>query len=299
MKHFSVVVLIVILVAILGLYLVSFQVRETELALVTTFGKPAEKHIDKPGWYFQWPQPIQKVHKFDSRMKVFEAELGETTTKGTLPIIVNTYVVWRITEPLKFFNAVGTVTEAENKLRSQLGNTQNNIIGQHYFGEFINSDPKKIKFKTIEDEMLADIAPKVEENYGIKIETIGIKQLKISEDASKAVFERMIAERGRRTKTIETQGTAEATRIKEDALYKENVIMAAAEARAMRIKGAGDAEAAKYYEMFDDDPEFAMFLMDIETVKKTLKDRATIIITTETEPYDILKKSPDIKPKKK
>ena len=62
---------------------------------------------------------------------------------------------------------------------------------------------------------------------------------------------------------------------------------------------AGDAEAAKYYEMLKDDPEFAMFLMDIETVKKTLKDRATIIITTDTEPYDILKKSPDIKPKKK
>jgi len=158
MKHFSVVVLIVILVAILGLYLVSFQVRENELGLVTTFGKPV-RDIDEPGWYFQWPMPIQKVHKFDSRMKVFEADLGETTTKGAVPIIVNTYVVWRIAEPLKFFNAVGTVAEAESKLRSQLGNTQNKIIGQHYFGEFINSDPKKIKFKAIEDDMLADIAP--------------------------------------------------------------------------------------------------------------------------------------------
>jgi len=74
--------------------------------------------------------------------------------------------------------------------------------------------------------------------------------------------------------------------------------MAAAEARAKRIRGAGDAEAAQYYEMLNDDPEFAMILMDIETVKKTLKDRATIIITTDTEPYDILKKSPNIKPKK-
>jgi len=297
MKHFSVVVLIVILVAILGLYLVSFQVRENELGLVTTFGKPV-RDIDEPGWYFQWPMPIQKVHKFDSRMKVFEADLGETTTKGAVPIIVNTYVVWRIAEPLKFFNAVGTVAEAESKLRSQLGNTQNKIIGQHYFGEFINSDPKKIKFKAIEDDMLADIAPLVKENYGIEIETIGIKQLKISEDVSKDVFARMIAERARRTELIKAQGTAEATRIKNDAIKKETIIMAAAEARAKRIRGAGDAEAAQYYEMLKDDPEFAMFLMDIETVKKTLKDRATIIITTDTEPYDILKKSPNIKPKK-
>lgn len=299
MKHFSVVVLIVILVAILGLYLVSFQVRETELALVTTFGKPAAEDIEKPGIYFKWPQPIQKVHKFDSRMKVFEADLvSETTTKNAVPIIVNTYIIWRIAEPLKFFNAIGTVAEAENKLRSQLGNTQNKIIGQHYFGEFINSDPKKIKFKTIEDNMLADIAPIVKDNYGIEVEAIGIKQLKISEDVSTAVFSRMIAERNRKTELIMAQGTAEATRIKNDAIKKETIIMAAAEARAKRIKGQGDAEAARYYEMLKDDPEFAMFLMDIETVKKTLKDRSTIIITTETEPYNILKKLPDIEPKK-
>ena len=87
--------------------------------------------------------------------------------------------------------------------------------------------------------------------------------------------------------------------IHDDADKKKKTLLIAAEARAKVIRGKGDAEAAEYYRLLDEDPEFAMFLMDIETVKKTLKDRATIIITTDIEPYDILKKSPDIKPKKK
>ena len=82
-------------------------------------------------------------------MRVFEADLGETTTKGAVPIIVNTYVVWKIAEPLVFFNSVGTIKEAENKLLSQLSDTQNKVIGRHDFAEFVNSDPAKIKFEDI------------------------------------------------------------------------------------------------------------------------------------------------------
>ena len=139
MKNLAITILVVLLVGVLGLYLVSFQIREIESGLVTTFGKPTDE-ITEPGWYFKWPAPIQRVYKFDSRMRVFEAEVGETTTKGSIPIIVNSYVVWKISEPLKFFNSVGTVKEAETKLLSQLNNTQNKIVGQHEFSDFVNSD---------------------------------------------------------------------------------------------------------------------------------------------------------------
>jgi len=108
MKNIAITIFIVLVVAIMVLYLVSFQVREIESVLVTTFGKPT-REITEPGWYFKWPAPIQRVHPFDSRMRVFEAELGETTTKGAVPIIVNTFIVWKIAEPLEFFNAVGTI----------------------------------------------------------------------------------------------------------------------------------------------------------------------------------------------
>ncbi|MEE9370267.1 MAG: protease modulator HflC [Sedimentisphaerales bacterium] len=297
MKNIAVTIFIVLVVAIMGLYLISFQVRETEFVLVTTFGKPT-RQITEPGWRFKWPTPIERVHKFDSRMRVLEAELGETTTKGAVPIIVNTFIVWKIAEPLEFFNAVGTIKEAKSKLRNQISDTQNKVVGGHSFGEFVNNDTEKIKFKQIEEEMLTDLKQAVRADYGIEIMALGIKQLKISEDVSKDVFERMRAERNRKTEAIIAEGNAEATKIKTDADSKKIELLAAAEARAKAMRGEGDAEAAKYYKMLEEDPELAMFLRDIEALKKILEERSTIVISADTEPFKLLKKVPDIKPKK-
>ncbi len=296
MKNIAITIFIVLVVAVLGLYLFSFQVRETESVLVTTFGKPT-RQITEPGWYFKWPAPIQRKHPFDSRMRVFEADLGETTTRGAVPIIVKTYVVWRIAEPLGFFNAVGTVREAESKLLSQISDTQNKIIGRHSFGEFVNSDPAKIKFPQIEEEMLANLKQVVRNAYGIEIETLGIKQLKVSKDVSKAVFDRMIAERNRRTEATIAEGNAEATKIKTDADSKKTELLAAAEARAKAIQAQGDAEAAKYYKMLEADPEFAMFLREIDAAKETLKERTTIILREGSWLESLLKEMPNIEPR--
>ena len=297
MKNIAITIFIVLIVAVMVLYLVSFQVREIESVLVTTFGKPT-REITEPGWYFKWPAPIQRVHPFDSRMRVFEAELGETTTKGAVPIIINTFIVWKIAEPLEFFNAVGTIKEAENKLRSQLGDTQNKVIGRHYFAEFVNSDPAKIKFEEIQDEMLTDLKQAVREDYGIEIKTLGIKQLKVSEDVSKDVFERMRAERNRKTEATIAEGNAEATRIKADADSKKTELLAAAEARAKAIRAEGDAEAAKYYKLLEEDPEFAIFLRKIEALKKYLEKRSTIVFSADMEPFELLREMPVLEPKK-
>jgi membrane protease subunit HflC len=297
MKNIAITILIVLVVAVMGLYLVSFQVREIQSALVTTFGKPT-RQITEPGWYFKWPAPVERVLKFDSRLRVLEGDLGETTTKGAVPIIVNTYLVWKIAEPLQFYNAVGTIKEAQNKLLSQLGDTQNKVVGRHYFAEFVNSDPEKIKFKQVEEEMLSDLIQPVRNNYGIEIKTLGIKQLKVSEDVSKDVFERMKAERNRKTEATIAEGNAEATKIRTDADSKKTELLAAAEARAKAIRGEGDAEAAKYYKMLEEDPEFAMFLRKIETLKKALEQRSTLVFSADSEPFTLLKQMPDIKPKK-
>ncbi len=297
MKNIAITIFIIFIIAILGLHLISFQVREIETAMVTTFGKPT-REIKSPGFYFKWPLPIERVYKFDSRMRVFEGDLGETTTKGTDPIIVNTYIVWRIAEPLEFFNSIGTVKEAENKLLSRLFDAQNKIIGQYNFSEFVNSDAEQIRLEQIQDEMLADLKQSVIKDYGIEITTLGIKQLKVSKDVSKDVFDRMRSEKERQTLATIAQGKAEATKIKTDADSKKIVLLAAAEARAKAIRGQGDAEAAQHYKMLEADPELAMFLRDIEALKKILQKRSTIVLSADTEPFKLLKEMPEIKSEK-
>jgi membrane protease subunit HflC len=296
MKNLTITILVVLIFIVMGLYLIAFQVRETESALVTRFGRPI-RQITEPGLYLKWPSPIERVHKFDSRMRVFEADLGETTTRGAVPIIVNTYVVWRIAEPLQFLNAVGTVEKAETKLLSQINDTQNRVIGRHAFGEFVNSDPNKIRFEEIQAEMLTDLKQPVRQEYGIEIKTLGIKQLKISEDVTKNVFERMKAERKRQTEATIAQGNAEAVKIKTEADSKKTELLAAAEARAKAIRGQGDAEAAKYFKMLEEDPELAIFLRNAEALKNILKQRATIVIPADSEPFKLLKEVPSLQPK--
>lgn len=297
MKNIAVISLVGLIVIIFGLFLFLFQVREIESALVTSFaGEPRE--ITEPGWYFRWPAPIQRVYKFDSRMRVLEVETNEIPTRGTSPIIVNAYVVWKIAKPLEFFKSVGTVKEATSKLRFRLSDTQTRVIGQHYFSEFVNSDASKIKFAEIEQEMLADMQKNVGYDYGVEIKALGIKQLKISEDVTKDVFDRMRAERERRTKLMVTEGEVQAMSIRGDANAKRTILLAAAEARAKAIMGQGDAEAAKHLKSLEADPELAMFLRNVEALEKILKKRSTIVLSPDAEPFTLLKRAPTSELKK-
>ncbi len=296
MKNITITIFIVSLFIILALVFTMFQVRETESALVMTFGK-ATRQIKTPGLYFKWPPPIESVQKFDSRARGLVAEMGETPTRGAVPIIVNTFIVWRIAEPLAFYNAVGSITEAEAKLLSQISDTQNKVIGRHEFSEFVNSDPSKIKFDDIEKEMLTELQKASLANYGIEIKSLGIRQLKISEDVSKDVFERMKAERNRRTEATIAEGNAASKKIVTDAMSMQTELLAAAEARAKAIRAQGDAEAAQYYKLLDQDPQLAMFLRDIDALKKILEQRSTVVISADTEPFKLLRQMPDLKPK--
>ena len=297
MKNFAVVILVFLIIAVMGLYLVSFQVRQTESALVLTFGQ-ATKQITEPGWNWKWPAPIQTLVKYDSRPMFFDGVEEETTTKGSEPIIVQSYIYWRIAEPKKFREAVRDVAGAEKILKSRLRDAQNKVVGKHYFSEFVNTDRSQIKFGDIESEMAAVLATPVKEAYGISIETVGLKMLKVSEKVTEDVFARMRADRNRKKMAIEAQGNADATRIRSDAGSKVVELMAAAEARAKAIRGSGDAEAAQYYKMLEADPEFAMFLREIETLKKTLKERTTVVLPADAEPFKLLKAMPVIEPKK-
>jgi membrane protease subunit HflC len=171
------------------------------------------------------------------------------------------------------------------------------VIGQYSFAQFVNSDPEKIKIEEMQAKMLADLKDPVLKNYGISVKALGIKQFKISKDNTEKVFARMKSERNRRTETTIREGETTAANIKKDADLKRAELLAAAEARAKAVRGQGDAEAAQYYKMLEEDPEFAMFLRNIEAVKTTLAEKATIVIKADTEPFDLLRQIPQLTPK--
>lgn len=293
MKHIGVPVVVIFLILLFVSMLVVFQVRQTEVAFVTRFGRPIRPVVE-PGLHLKWPDPVERVTRFDARLRLFEGDYAETTTKGAVPVIVKSYVIWRIVDPLAFYRAVGTsIAAAEAKLYSQIKDTQNRVFGQHEFGELVNSDPNQIKLAQIQQQMLNDVKAAMERDYGIEIKDLGIKQMKVSEDVTAKVFDRMKAARTLRTRATIAEGQAEAKAIESDAQAKKEELLAAAQARAMAIKGQGDAEAAKYYQMLEQEPEFAMFLKNLDALKQMLKDRTTLVLPMFAEPFELLMRIPD------
>ncbi|MBW8034549.1 MAG: protease modulator HflC [Planctomycetes bacterium] len=294
MKNVSILVFIVIIAGLLVLSMVSFQVRVTESALVTRFGE-VKRTITEPGFYWKLPGLIEKVRKFDSRAYLFKGVLEETPTRGGDPITATSYVVWKIGDPQKYLERVTDKVGAEKQLESMLRNTQNTIIGQHYFSDFVNSDPKQVKLAQIESEILQSLKTEASDNYGIDIQAVGLKQLGISKEVTAKVFDRMKKDREREKAEIISQGNAEGIRITTEAERKRNELLAIVESQAEAIRGAGDAEAAKYYKMLESNPKLAMYLRNIDALKKILKEKSTIVLGQEMDIMELLKGVPEIK----
>ena len=90
------------LILLFGLLLFCFQVRQGEVAVVTTFGRPTRTY-EPGGPYFKWPTPIQKDHHFDQRIQNYEGKFEETLTSDAYPLLMMTYLGWRINDPAQFF----------------------------------------------------------------------------------------------------------------------------------------------------------------------------------------------------
>src|ERR1700734_815085 len=119
MKKRNILTLIVgaALVVIFALLLFAFQVRQSEVALVTTFGKPSASPITQPGLYFKWPWPIQRFYRFDSRVQNFEDKFSQTLTADNNSLIVTIYTGWKISDASVFYpKFVGSVPAAQNAL---------------------------------------------------------------------------------------------------------------------------------------------------------------------------------------
>ena len=102
-RNLLTIVIGAVLVVIFALLLFVFQVRQSEVAVVTTFGKPTAQPITEPGAYFKWPWPIQKVYKFDQRIQNFEDKFSENLTADNNNLLTSVYVGWRISDAADVF----------------------------------------------------------------------------------------------------------------------------------------------------------------------------------------------------
>lgn len=277
-----------VLAVIFVLLLFIFQVRTTEVAVVTTFGKPGDATIE-PGAHFKWPWPVQKVYRFDHRVQSFEDKFEQTLTRDNFTLLVQAYVGWRISDPalfLKRFNN-GSVEDAERALEGLVRSAKNAVVGQFNFSDFISTDSSKLKLADVEAKLLQTVRAS-QEQYGITVEFLGVRRLGLPESITEKVIARMEAERRTVVQRLEGEGERSATTIRSRAERESDEIRARAEAEALRIRGEGEAEAAKHYQVLAENRELAEYLLKLKALEQSLQQKSTLILDQNTAPFDLL-----------
>jgi len=282
-----------LLIVIFGLWLCVFQVRTTEVAVVTTFGNPT-RPITEPGAYWKAPKPIQKVWRFDKRTQNFEDKLTEGLTRDNFNLLTTVYVGWKITDPTAFFpkfaGSADPIAEAERQLEQLLGNAKSAVIGKHPLSDFISATDNGTNFVAIENEILTTLQSQVlANNYGLGIEFLGLKKLQLPPNVSQSVFDRMTSERKVLADQLQYEGEAEAQKIRSDAERKAAEMLSSAEAQATQIKGLGEAQAAKSLAVFQQNPELASFLFRLNALEGALKERSILVFDQHTPPFDLFR----------
>ncbi len=299
-KNLITLVIAAVLLVIFALLLFTFQVRQSEVVVVSTFLKPTDT-ITNAGLYVKWPWPVQSINRFDSRVQTFADIPSETLTADSTMLLVNVFVGWKISDAKEFFPKFpgGSTLAAQRQLENMLRSAKAAVVGKHNLADFVNSDPAQLKFADIEKEIQTSVeAELAKNNYGISLEFLGIKKLGLPENVTQSVFDRMKAERTKFITEAQFKGEAEATKIKSAAERQAADLIANAQADATRIEGAGVAEAAKTLGVFQENPELAVFQLQLEALKNSLGQKSTLIFDERTPPFDLFKNLPAVNPGK-
>ncbi|MBN1853437.1 MAG: protease modulator HflC [Pirellulales bacterium] len=282
----------ILVIVLLVAYSAFFQVSEGNKAVVTRFGDPV-RSIHKAGLQWKWPWPIEQVHSIDVRHQLYNTPYTATLTRDQMNVILLTYVVWRVEDPLLFLQSLGTREATELKLDGMVAASKNFHLGEYDLSALVSTIPDKIKTEQIEQAILNDVKQPALEKFGIVIEQIGIKRIAYPEENITAVLDHMRAERRAEAGRIRAEGEKEAQRIRDEALVKSEEIRREGREKAGKIIGSAEREAAEIYARAHRlDPDFYRFWRSLQAAKKTLGAKATIILRTDQGFFDVLSAPP-------
>jgi len=284
--------IVAVILLVLFFTMFAYQVRENEQVVLTRFGQPVRTDAE-PGLYFKWPVPVETVNRFDTRLAFFESRPSETLTQDKRNVIVFVFAAWKIEDPLKFLQTIGTRDNAKVKLDGLVVNAKNEVLGQYDFAQLISTNPENVKLNEIEQRMTGKVARDAQENYGIAVRQVGINRLGLPASNTDFVFGRMRAERAKIAARYRSEGEREADEIRANTDAEITVLLAEASEKAAITRGEAEAEAARLYaEAYQADPQLYEFLRKLQALKEVTRSNTTLMLDTSTPPFDILQQAP-------
>ncbi len=274
MKNF-VIVLIVALV-LLGFGSI-FVVEEGNKSIVIQFGKvqrdaEGQTVVFEPGLHFKLPF-FDKVKTLDARIQTLDDAPDRFVTKEKKDLIVDSYVKWRIQDFATYYLATGGFKDqAEALLKQKVNNGLRTEFGSRTITEIVSGERSELMAKAMQASQSA-------EDLGIEIVDVRVKQINLPLEVSNSIFQRMRAERSAVAKEHRSQGQEQAEIIRANIDKTVTVMLADAERNARKVRGEGDALAAKIYaDTYNKNPEFYSFLRSMDAYKKSFANKQDVLI---------------------
>ena len=243
------------IVALILVSSASFILREGSVAVITRFGAPRAV-VTTAGLHARWPWPVETVHVLDARQRLFNSRFAETLTRDKRNIVLRTFVVWSIGDPLPFLQAVGDLSAAEDRLDGLVTNAQNAVLGRYDLAALVSTDAPSLRIPEIEGEILADVRDTARERFGVAVHQVGLKQLGLPPENVPFVFDQMRTERQQFAARYRAEGDREAAAIRSQTDLDVARVRAEAQQTAAEIRARAEAQAARIYaEAQGRDPE--------------------------------------------
>lgn len=282
-KNIGILALVVVILIVIGITSSIYIVQENEYASTVRFSKIVSTN-DQPGIYFKTPF-IDSIRIFPKAINYYDISPSEVLTADKQNMTVDSYVLWRIVDPLKFFQTLGSVSVAEERLDALTYNAFKNIMGTLPQQKIINEDNASER-----NDIYAGITTNVDtitRNYGIQVVDVKIKRFDLPESNEQAVYGRMISERNQIAEKYAADGEYEASIIRNDVDKKVDIIVSNARAKAATIEAEGEREymrmLAEAYNT-DDKRFFYEYMLKLDALESSLKgDNKTIILGSDSD----------------
>jgi membrane protease subunit HflC len=272
-----------LVVLVLLTFAFTYQVDFNEVAVKAHFGKAdASSVIREPGLKFRWPYPFESIETYDVRLRPLDTPETEIKTIDGKMVIVGAYVVWQITDPLKFYVNVPerSVAGAEKLMRPIISQSQAAVIGQATLADFVNLDvqQKDANYDRLLAQMLDGVKPRLAP-YGIDVRRVGLRRISLPKEAMQQVFASMQQERNRLAARYRQEGKSRAEGIKARADANAQQIMAFANRRAKEIESAGIAASTQILKKIQqEDAGLFILLRELDALRESLSQKTTIFL---------------------
>ncbi len=267
-------------------WLCTYTVDTGEYALVIEFGNPV-RVVSTAGLGFKYP--YQSVRTFDGRLFAFGAASTEFLTLEKTPVLAASTILWRISDPKKFFETVFDRAGAESRLSDILFAELGAAIGRSPLASFVSMDPGAYRADAILGEVGAKCRDLALRDYGIDVVGVQLRNFDFPKQNRLPLYARMKSERGRISMKYRSEGEEEGLKVRATADQQKTHILSEALKLSQQQRGEGEGKAARIYaEALSQGPEFYQFVRTMEASHNLVPKGTTLVLPADSELFGLL-----------